>query len=367
MSETLSSTPRADGFRMPAEFEPHTCTWMLWPQRPDNWRLGGKPAQRAFTEVASAIALFEPVTVGANSDQYANARQMLPPEVRVVEIANNDAWMRDCGPTFLVNQRGELRGVDWDFKAWGGLVNGLYFPWDLDQAVAQKVLEIERAGRYKAPLVLEGGSIHVDGQGTCLTTQECLLSPGRNPGLTKEQIESCLKEYLNVEVVLWIPSGVYNDETAGHVDNLACFLRPGVMALTWTEDSSDPQYERSLEAYEYLASASDARGRTLEIHKIHQPDPVLIQAEEAEGVEAVAGTLPRQTGDRLAASYINFYFCNGGVIVPSFGDAHDAPALESLRRLLPGRKVVGLPAREILLGGGNIHCITQQQPLAVSF
>ena len=364
MVETLSCTPRSDGFRMPAEFDPHAGAWMLWPQRPDNWRLGGKPAQAAFTAVASAIAQFEPVTVGANSDQYANARLMLPEQVRVVEIANNDAWIRDCGPTFLVREQGGLRGVDWDFNAWGGLVNGLYFPWDLDQAVAQKVLEIERTPRYKAPLVLEGGSIHVDGQGTCLTTQECLLSPGRNPHLSQDEIESYLKEYLNVEVVLWIPHGVYNDETTGHVDNLACFLSPGVVALTWTDDRSDPQYERSLAAYEFMSSVKDACGRRLEIHKIHQPDPVLIRPEEAEGVDMVEGTLPRKAGDRLAASYVNFYFCNGGAIVPTFADPQDGPALENLQRLLPDRQVIGLPAREILLGGGNIHCITQQQPLA---
>ena len=347
---------------MPGEFGPHAGTWMLWPQRPDNWRNGAAPAQTAFTAVASAIARFEPVTVGVNPDQHTNARQMLPPQVRVVEIANNDAWMRDCGPTFVVNGLGAVRGVDWVFNAWGGLVSGLYFPWNLDEAVAQKVLEIERLDRYKAPLVLEGGSIHVDGQGTCLTTEECLLSPGRNPDLSKEQIESHLKEYLNVEKVLWVPRGVYGDETSGHVDNLACFLCPGVVALTWTEDRSDPQYERSAEAYDFLMAETDARGRRLEVHKIHQSQPVSITAEEAAGVVAVAGTLPRQPGDRMAASYINFYFCNGGAIVPTFGDLQDRPALDQLQSLLPERQVVGMPAHEILLGGGNIHCITQQQP-----
>jgi agmatine deiminase len=364
MAKILSSSPRADGFRMPAEFEPHAGTWMLWPQRQDNWRMAAKPAQVAFAVVARTIAQFEPVTVGANSEQISNALQMLPGRVRVVEIASNDAWMRDCGPSFVVNDKGSVRGVDWDFNAWGGLVNGLYFPWDLDQAVAQKVLEIEGVDRYKAPLVLEGGSIHVDGQGTCLTTEECLLNPGRNPDLTRDEIESCLQEYLSVDKVLWIPRGVFNDETSGHVDNLVCFIRPGVVALTWTEDRSDPQYERSLEAYEWLSSTTDARGRRLDIYKIPQPNPVLIRQEEAEGVDAVAGTLPRNSGDRLAASYINFYFCNGGLIVPLFDDPHDRPALETLQYLIPERKVVGLPAREILLGGGNIHCITQQQPVA---
>ena len=362
MARTLSSTPRADGFFMPAEFAPHAGTWMLWPQRPDNWRLGAKPAQKAFAAVARAIAQFEPVTVGVNHSQYHNARQMLPPEVRVVEISNNDSWMRDCGPTFVINGQGAVRGIDWKFNAWGGLYNGLYFPWDLDDAVAQKVLEIEGVDRYKAPIVLEGGSIHVDGEGTCITTAECLLSPGRNPDLSQEEIEAALKDYLNVEKVLWIPRGVYNDETTGHVDNLACFLRPAEIALTWTDDKSDPQYERSAEALDYLMSQTDAKGRKFTIHKIHQPNPILITPEEAEGVDAVEGTLPREAGDRMAASYINFYFCNGSAIVPTFDDPHDAEALAALQRLLPDRKVVGVPAREILLGGGNIHCITQQQP-----
>ena len=362
MPQTLNSTPRPDGFRMPAEWAPHRQTWMLWPERPDNWRLSGIPAQKAFTAVAGAIAQFEPLTMGVNPHQFTSARQMLPETVRVVELLNNDAWMRDCGPTFVVNAQGEARLVDWVFNAWGGLYNGLYAPWDLDDLVAQKVAELERVERYRAPLVLEGGSIHVDGEGTCLTTAECLLSPGRNPELTQAQIESNLQAYLNVEKVLWVPRGVFRDETSGHVDNLACFTRPGVIALTWTDDRSDPQYERSAEAYDYLLSVQDARGRRLEVHKIHQPDPILIEPEEAEGVAAVDGTLPRQAGDRMAASYINFYLCNGGAIVPQFDDPHDSLALQELQALLPGRKVVGVPAREILLGGGNIHCITQQQP-----
>ncbi len=245
---------------MPAEFAPHAGTWMLWPQRPDNWRLGGKPAQKAFAAVANAIAQFEPLTMGVNADQYSNARQMLPSHIRVVEISNNDSWMRDCGPTFVVDGKGGVRGVDWSFNAWGGLYNGLYFPWDLDDAVAQKVLEMERVDRYKAPLVLEGGSIHVDGEGTCITTAECLLSPGRNPDLSKDEIEAHLKNYLNVEKVLWVPRGVFHDETTGHVDNILCYLRPGVVALTWTDDKSDPQYERSAEAYDYLMSQTDAKG-----------------------------------------------------------------------------------------------------------
>jgi agmatine deiminase len=362
MSQVLSATPRTDGFYMPAEFSTHAGTWMLWPQRPDNWRMGGKPAQKAFVAVACAIAEFEPLTMGVNHDQFNNARQLLPANIRVVEISNNDSWMRDCGPTFVVDGKGGVRGIDWVFNAWGGLYNGLYFPWDLDEGVAPKVFEIERVDYYKAPIVLEGGSIHVDGEGTCFTTAECLLSPGRNPDLTQEQIEDYLKEYLNVEKVLWIPRGTYHDETTGHVDNIACFLRPGVLALTWTDDKSDPQYEISAEAYDYLMSHTDAKGRKLELHKIHQPNPIYITPEQADGVDAVDGSLPRQAGDRMAASYVNFYFCNGGAVVPTFNDPHDQAALQTLQRLMTKRKIVGVPGLEILLGGGNVHCITQQQP-----
>lgn len=363
MSFLIESTPRKDGFHMPGEFEPHDGTWMIWPERPDNWRNGAKPAQKAFVGVATAISKFEPVTMCVSTGQFSNARGMLPGNIRVVEMANNDSWMRDCGPTFVVNGK-SARVVDWDFNAWGGLIGGLYFPWNLDDQVARKVGEIERVDRYKAPLVLEGGSIHTDGEGTLLTTKECLLNENRNPDKSQAEIEALLADYLNVNHFIWLNRGVYHDETNGHVDNICCFIRPGVVALTWTDDKADPQYEISQENYEILQAATDARGRKLEIHKIHQPNPILITEEESQGVDAVDGTLPREAGDRMAASYVNFYLCNGGAVVPTFNDPHDAPALDALQKLLPERKVVGVPAREILLGGGNIHCITQQQPKA---
>jgi agmatine deiminase len=358
----IHTTPRKDGYRMPGEFEPHAGCWMLWPERPDNWRLGAKPAQRAFVDVATAIAQFEPVTMGVSRDQFLNARNLLPDYIRVVEMSYNDSWMRDCGPTFVVDDKGTVRLVDWGFNAWGGLEGGIYFPWDQDELVPRKVAEIERIGRYKAPIVLEGGSIHVDGEGTLLTTEECLLNPNRNPNVSREEIEQILQAYLNVEKIVWLGRGVHRDETSGHVDNLCCFARPGVVALTWTEAASDPQAEISLDACERLESATDARGRRLEVHKIPQPNPICITEEESKGVDAVEGTLPRQPGDRMAGSYINFYIANGGVVAPTFDDPHDETALEALQRLFPGRKVVGVRAREILLGGGNIHCITQQQP-----
>lgn len=362
MTKTINSTPRKDGYRMPGEFESHAGCWMLWPERPDTWRLGAKPAQSAFVEVATAISQFEPVTMGVSSGQFLNARNMLPDHIRVVEISNNDAWIRDCGPTFVINDEGGVRGVDWEFNAWGGLNGGLYFPWDLDAQVAQKVLQIEGVDRYKTnDFILEGGSIHVDGEGTLITTEECLLNPNRNPDLSKEEIEEKLKVYLNVEKIIWLGQGVYLDETDGHVDNLCCFIRPGVVALTWTDDTSDPQYEISLDAYERLKSGADARGRELKIHRIHQPNPIRMTEEESKGVDVADDTKPRQPGDRMAGSYVNFYIAHGGVVMPIFGDPHDQGALETMQMLFPKRQVVGVTAREIILGGGNIHCVTQQQ------
>ncbi|MBX3702598.1 MAG: agmatine deiminase [Steroidobacteraceae bacterium] len=355
-------TPARDGFRMPAEWERHAGTWMLWPERHDNWREGAAPAQRAFTEVASAIAQSEPVTMAVSAQQFEAARRALASAVRVVEMSSNDAWMRDVGPTFVVNARGERRGVDWIFNSWGGLTGGIYSPWDLDDQVAAKVLEIERCARYRAPFVLEGGAIHVDGKGTLLTTEECLLNPNRNPDLRRGQIESLLEDHLGVRKIIWLGRGVYNDETDGHVDNLCCFVRPGEVALTWCDDRSDPQYEISHEAYEVLRSARDVRGKLLKVHKLQQPGPLYMTESEAAGIEAAPGCKPRRAGERLAASYVNFYIANLAIVMPLLDARTDGRAKAALSRLFPGRKVIGVPSREILLGGGNIHCITQQVP-----
>ena len=264
MAKRIDSTPKKDGFRMPGEYEPQQQIWMLWPERTDNWRDGGKPAQKTYANVAKAISQFEPVTMCVSKEQYANCRAMLPPEIRVVEIASNDAWIRDCGPTFVINDKGEIRGIDWDFNAWGGLVDGLYFPWDMDQAVAQKVCEIENINTYRTPgFVMEGGSIHVDGEGTLLTTEMCLLSEGRNPHMSKEEIEDMLKAYLNLEKIIWIKDGIDPEETNGHVDDVACFVRPGEVACIWTEDKENPFYEACQAAYKTLSEATDAKGRKL--------------------------------------------------------------------------------------------------------
>jgi agmatine deiminase len=364
MARTLATTPAADGFHMPAEFEPHAGCWMLWPERPTNWRLGAKPAQAAFASVATAIAIAEPVTVGVSRAQFVNARSMLPDAVRLVEMSSDDSWMRDVGPTFVVNNANEVRGVDWVFNAWGGVSSGLYFPWDQDDLVARKALEIERCDRYRAPLVLEGGSIHVDGEGTLITTEECLLNPNRNPHLDKGQLEILLHEYLGVSSVVWLGKGVVDDETGGHVDNLCCFARPGEVVLTWTDDKRDPQYRISLDAYERLMQARDARGRRLKVHKLHQPGPLYRTRAEAQNIDAVDGATGRPAGERLAGSYVNFYIANGAIVAPLLDPKRDARAMRTLAGVFPRHRVIGVQAREILLGGGNIHCITQQQPAA---
>jgi len=347
---------------MPGEFEPHIGSWMLWPERSDNWRNGAKPAQRAFAAVANATAEGEAVTVCVSRAQYVAARQMLPEHIRLIEMSSNDSWIRDCGPTFVVNAEGEVRGIDWKFNAWGGLAGGLFFPWDQDDLVGEKVLEIERDARYAPDFVLEGGSIEADGEGTLLTTEQCLLNKNRNPDKSQAEIEWHLSEYLNVDRTIWLGEGVHVDETAGHVDNLCRFVRPGVLALTWTEDTSDPQYPISRDAYDRLTRATDAKGRSFEIHKIHQPGPLYITEQEAQGVDIVPGTKPRQAANRMPASYVNFYVGNGIVVMPSFNDPQDDPAREALQELFPARRIIAVPAREIVLGGGGIHCITQQEP-----
>ena len=364
MSATLNSRPAADGFYMPAEFVSHDGCWMIWPERPDNWRLGAKPAQAAFVDVATAISATEPVTIAVSSRQFRNARSRLPARVRLLEMSSDDSWMRDVGPTFVIDRRGRRRAVDWEFNAWGGLEKGLYFPWDLDAAVAAKVCDAERTDRYRAPFILEGGSIHVDGQGTLLTTEECLLNPNRNPRLTRAELETLLADYLGIQTVIWLGRGVLNDETDGHVDNLCCFSAPGEVCLTWTNDRGDPQYEISREAYERLAGARDARGRALKIHRLVQPGPLRMTDEEAAGVDGGSDAAPRRGGHRLAGSYVNFYLANRQVVMPLLDRRRDAAAAAVLRRAFPTRRVVGVPAREILLGGGNIHCITQQVPRA---
>ncbi len=363
------STPKKDGYRMPGEFEPQECIWMLWPHRPDNWRDGAKPAQKAYADVARGIAQYEPVIVGVNPEDYAAAHYVLTGEenILVVEMTSDDSWIRDCGPTFVVNDDGDVRAVHWHFNAWGGLVDGLYFPWDQDALVGLKVADLAGVDRYRPDsFVLEGGSIHVDGEGTVMTTEMCLLSEGRNPELSKEQIENYLCEYLGVDKVIWIKDGIDPEETNGHIDDVACFVRPGEVACIWTDDEDNPFYEAAHAAYETLSNATDAKGRALKVHKLTMPkEPVYMTQEEVDAIDVVEGTIPRTTEDVCIASYMNFLIGNDFVLVPQYDDEYDEKALQQVQEMFPEREVVGVPTREVVYGGGNIHCITQQQPAGV--
>jgi agmatine deiminase len=356
-------TPAAEGYWMPAEFEPHEATWLLWPERADNWRDGGRPAQEAVLKVAAAIGQFEPVNLGVSPPLFDRVRSITPPGVQAASIEYDDIWVRDIGPTFVVaEQRDTLRSIQWRFNAWGGL----YKPYNRDLTVPREISSDafgrEMRDRYAAPIVLEGGAIHVDGEGTVLLTEECVLNPNRNPGMTRERVEAILRDYLGVNQFIWLGKGVFNDETSGHVDNLACFVSPGKVCLTWTDDRRDPQYAISLDAWERLKDARDAHGRRLEVFKVPMPGPLHMTEEEARGLKPSESMKRRYAGDRLAASYVNFYMANGGIVMPLLDARTDDQAAEVLRQACPDRQIVGVPAREILLGGGGIHCITQQIP-----
>jgi agmatine deiminase len=271
------------------------------------------------------------------------------------------------GPTFLTNHKGEIRGVDWEFNAWGGSVDGLYQNWQQDDQAASYFCRCLGVDWYDAhPFVLEGGAIHSDGEGTVMVTEACLLSKGRNPDLSKEEIEQKLKTYLGAEKVIWLPHGIWQDETNEHVDNVCAFVKPGEVVLAWTDDKGDPQYEYSKADLEFLERQTDARGRKLIVHKLPIPArPVCITAEDLPGFVYEEGEEVREEGERLAASYVNYYPANKSVIVPQFGDVNDQKAVQPYwSNYILSRKIVPVYARDILVGGGNIHCITQQIPKA---
>ncbi|OWF87075.1 agmatine deiminase [Yersinia entomophaga] len=357
----LQTTPRQDGFYMPAEWAPQDAVWMLWPYRQDNWRGKGIPAQQTFAKVAEAIARATPVYMGVPAKFMEQAKATMPANITLVEMECDDAWMRDTGPTMVINGKGERRGVDWKFNAWGGLLGGLYADWRQDEKVAEQVNQFHKNLSYAAPLILEGGSIHTDGEGTLLTTAECLLNPNRNPDLNQEQIEALLREYLGVTHFIWLQDGVYNDETDGHIDNMCCFVRPGEVALHWTDDQQDPQYARSVAAYEVLSQAVDAKGRKLKVWKLPAPGPLYNTEEETADVLST-DAVPRTAGERLAGSYVNYLISNQQTIFPMLDSRTDDLAKDLLQQMYPDYAIIGVPAREILLGGGNIHCITQQIP-----
>lgn len=352
--QLIDSTPAADGYRMPGEFEPHEAIWLVWPESTE-WRFDGKIAEKVIAELATAIAGDIKVRLAASRKQAARVRSLVPDNVEVVEINAGTGWVRDDGPTFVINDKGDRRGVDWEFNEWG-------FPEsyrDTSKA-ARRILKHEMADRYRAPLVMEGGSIHSDGQGTIITTEECLLNPNRNPDLTKLDIEENLKSYLGAKKIVWIPRGVFEDSTSGHVDNMCCFVRPGEVLLTWTDDQGDEQYDRSRQALDILEASTDANGTPFTVHKLQQPGPLFTTQEEKY---SLPDGRDGEVEDRMPASYINYILTNRRVIFPLLDPEIDPIATETFARVFPDHEIIGVPGREILLHGGNFHCISQNLPL----
>lgn len=370
---------------------------MIWPTRPGSWGKDKKGAQKAFSSIFQEILESENLFLIVSRDESENAVSFITSNSSIirdriitiedrleltdidpnsnnlylVQMDTDDSWARDVGPTYVKTLNSEIRGVDWRFNAWGGEFDGLYASWDKDDAVASAFCELTGTKHYDAhPFVLEGGSIHCDGEGTVMVTEACLLSKGRNPELSREEIEDKLKEYLGAQKVLWLPSGIYNDETNEHVDNVCAFTAPGEVVLAWTDNKDDPQYEMSSRDLEYLESVTDARNRHLKIHKLPVPDvPVCCTKEDIDNYVFEEGEDEREVGERLAASYVNFYFTNNAVLVPQFGGENtesDKRAVQILTDICKNRKIIPIDARAILLGGGNIHCITQQIPACVS-
>lgn len=326
------STPKRNGFYMPAEFAPVQKVWMIWPYRTDNWRQQAIPVQAAYAAVAIVIRQFCEVSVLVNADTLQSCRDQLPDDIEVIAMPSNDAWVRDIVPTFLIDNYGALRACDWIFNAWGGDYDGLYSPWDDDGKLAERLCEQLGIQRYRTDdLVMEGGAFHVDGEGTVLTTRMCLLSCGRNPHLNERQIEDILKAYLNAEKVLWIDDGIDPDETTGHIDDIACFARPEEVVCLFTDDPEHPFYETTQKAYKQLSNMIDAKGRCLKVHKLcctEQP----VTLPDNYDIEQSDDAKPRLSDEVCIASYANFLICNNGIIVPQYDDINNSLTIEHLEK-----------------------------------
>ena len=327
---------------MPAEWAPHKRTWLAWPCRAELWGKHLEDAKLAYAGVAQAIAEFEPVTVLARPDLTANASLYCGQGISVLPLPQDDSWIRDTGPSFLISDDGRLGGVAWTFNGWGQV----YADHAEDAAMAGRVLEHVRAEAFTSRVVLEGGGVHVDGEGTAILCEASVLEPLRNPGLDRAEVERELADLLAIDRVIWLDGSLADDETKGHVDNLACFTSPGkVLALdpATASEADRPGLERNLET---LKAATDARDRAIEVTLLPLPKPK-----------------QRDDGRFLTLTYINFYVCNGAVIVPMFEDSADATAKKIIGQAFPNRAVVALDATALLQGGGGIHCITLQQPM----
>lgn len=366
-AERLKTLPASDGFHMPGEFEPHKGIIMIWPERPRFLGLWSQRCQKSFCTdrrghsrrrrcFHACWSFFHRV---CESGFFWKVRKHPHSSHR-----NRRCLGQRCR-TYLCKKCPEgSPGISWQSMPGAGEVDGHYASWEKDDAAAEAVCDALGYPVYDAgDFVLEGGSIHSDGEGTLLVTEACLLSPGRNPRLTKEEIEKKLCEYLGAKKVIWLKNGIWQDETNEHVDNVCAFVKPGEVVLAWTDDKEDPQYALSMEDYQILENETDAKGRKFVIHKLPIPEkPVCIQEEDLKGLAFEPGEDTREAGERLAASYVNFYIANEAVLVPQFQDKHDKLACDILGKLFPERKICPIDAQAIIIGGGNIHCITQQIP-----
>jgi agmatine deiminase len=332
------STPQDDGLSMPAEWAPHAATFMEWPTRVDLWGDLFEDAKRDYAEVANAIAAFEPLVMVTSPEQVDEARSCLGSEVEVLPVPIDDSWIRDNGPIFVTDGAGGVALVHFGFNSWGEK----FLPYDRDADVPKHLAEHLGMRWYEAPMVLEGGSFFVDGEGTLFTTEQCLLNPNRNPTMTRDQIEETLRGYLGVETIVWLGGGHSTDrDTDGHIDGVLQVVRPGVVMLLAPAGARDPDHEPGQDNVRRLGEVRDARGRDIEVICF---DP----------------------GPPNGLSYMNFYLCNGGAIVPVGGrEEEDGPALEQIRAAFPDREVVPVPGWTIHEGGGGPHCITQQLPVGV--
>ena len=339
-------TPLENQFYMPPEWYPHECCWMQWPTEtfpsdvtPSWSHFDLDKGRIAWANVANTISQFETLKMIVHPDDQESAISLLNNNVEILELPINDAWCRDTGAIFLLNDKNELGGVDSDFNCWGYKEN-----FELDDKVAKFMIEKTNSKYFKNNMVLEGGSINVNGKGTMITTEQCLLNKNRNPELSREQIEKNLKDYFGVSKIIWLKHGT-DEGTDGHVDNVACFSNSNTILTMTCTDKSDTYYDLLSENLEILRSSTDQDGNPINIIELEMSKKRLIP------------------NDDEPSSYINFYISNNAIILPIFGDE---PADENAKKILnsqfQNRQIVCLDGRDILLGGGNIHCITQQQP-----
>jgi agmatine deiminase len=328
---------------MPAEWEPHAATWLSWPHKLESWPGKFEPIPPLYDRLVRELAASEPVCILAGGHPMAQARVFTrrAPNVTLFDIPTDDAWIRDSGPTFLAGPPGQQPAlVDWGYNAWGGK----YPPYENDDVIGRLIAPKIGYICYVVEIILEGGAIDTDGRGTFLTTEQCLLNPNRNPQLSRDQIEQHLADYLAARKVLWLGGGIVGDDTDGHIDELARFVGPRTVVAAVEDDPKDENYAPLAENLARLKSMTDADDKPLEVIPLPMPRPIHYE------------------GQRLPASYCNFYIANSLVIVPQFGDPADTRAAETLARLFPARRIIRLPARDLIWGLGAFHCITQQQP-----